>query len=451
MSEYESPTHPRISRRSFLGAAAGATLAAGLATACGSSASSKTAGTTSGGAGATKARLKFWDMGWGSGSGDQYVNIASATTKTFRQGGYTASYQPIAWTNFNETFASAIASETGPAVSSGGGFQAFQYAQQGAIAYADDLLDSWKTNGLYADLVPGSLAAMKTANGYAAIPWNLDVICLWYRKTALDDAGVTALPTTWDEYLTVAEQLAKKKYYAFGAGNGAGNSFGYEPMWAMMINNGGGLFDSDGNLDVVSERNIEAVSFVLELVKMGAVDPGSVSYTAQDYLNKWSDKSVGIGWYDGFLDAAIKAVGEVFVADPLTSPNGTKGTIQYINNLMMYKNTPSQEGSEEFLTYYVKNLYKLWDAKAISMMPALNSIVRSESFRTDTQAVRLAENWQPIAKTLAAQSVPLTPILGKIDGGTASYNFADTVLAGRGTAKAALVALENGIKSVVSS
>jgi multiple sugar transport system substrate-binding protein len=447
MSDSGSPNAPRLSRRRFLGAAAGATLAAGLATACGSSSSSKTAGSIGGGGGATKADLKFWDMGWGF---QEYVNIAKGITKGFRQGGFTATYQPIAWTNFNETFASAIASNTGPAVSSGGGFQAFQFAQQGAIAYADDLLDSWKKTGLYADLVPGTVEAMKTTNGYAAIPWNLDVICLWYRKTALDDAGVSAVPTTWGEYLTAAEQLAKKKYYAFGAGNGAGNSFGYEPMWAMMINNGGGLFDPDGNLDVVSERNIETVTFILELVKMGAVDPGAISYNGTDYLKKWSDKSIGIGWYDGFLDAAINEVGKVFVADPLTGPHGNKGTIQYINNLMMYKNSPSQDGSSEFLTYYMKELYKIWDAKAIEEMPALNSIVKSKAFRLDSQAVKIAEKWQPIAKTLAAQSVALTPLLAKIDGGTASYNFADTILGGRASAKSALVALENGIKSVIA-
>ena len=64
-------------------------------------------------------------------------------------------YQVIQWANFNQTFASAVASKTNPAVSSGGGTQVFQYEAQGGIAYADKLYETWKTNGLYDDFLPG--------------------------------------------------------------------------------------------------------------------------------------------------------------------------------------------------------------------------------------------------------------------------------------------------------
>jgi multiple sugar transport system substrate-binding protein len=440
MADQDGPPRIRMPRRRFLGAA-GAALAAGAVAACSAGGSAGTGG--------SKSTLKFWDMNWGITSA--YNNDARAVVAGFKHDGATASYQAISWSSFNQAFATAIASNTGPAVSSGGGFQAFQYARQGAIAYADDLLDSMKKSGAYNDFVPGTVAAMKTPKGYAAVPWNIDVVALWYRKSVLDAAGVTSLPRTWDEYHTVAGQLAKKGHYAFGTGNGSDNSFGYESLFALMINNGGGLFDPDGNLDVVTEQNIEAIDFALEMVKMGAVDPGAVSYSTANYVSKWTDKSVGMGWYDGYLDDNLGLVGDVLVADPLTAPHGDKGTIQYVNNIMMYTNTPSQADSEAFVTYYLTNLYRLWDEKVIPEMPALKSIINSKGFRADSQAVRIAELWQPVAKTLAARSVPLTAQLASIDGGTASFNFASTVLGGHGSAKSALVSLEQGIKSAVSS
>jgi multiple sugar transport system substrate-binding protein len=440
MSDEVQPSRLWMPRRRFLSVAS-ASLAASFAAAC-------SAGGSGGGSGGS-TKLPFWDMTWGVT--DAYNAAAKSVVAGFKDNGTTASYQTISWSNFNETFATAIASRTGPAVSSGGGFQAFQFAKQGAIAYADSLLDSMKKSGLYDDFLPGTIAAMKTPNGYAAIPWNLDVVVLWYRKSVLDAAGVTALPQTWDEYLTVAKQLAKKGYYAFGTGNGSDNSFGYESLFSLMINNGGGLFAPDGTLDVVTDRNIEAIEFVLELVKAGAVDPGAVSYSTANYNAKWASKSIGMGWYDGYLDDNLNLVGDILVADPLTGPHGGKGTIQYINNIMMYTNTPSQAASEAFVTYYVQNLRTLWSKKVVPEMPALQSIVNSPSFQSDKQALKIAQKWQPYAKSLAAQSVPLTAQLASIDGGTASFNFASTVLSGGSDAKTALVNLESGIKSAISS
>ena len=437
----ELRSFPRpLTRRGFLGLS-GAALASGLLASC-------SAGGSGGGGGSQKS-LKFWDMTWGVT--DAYNADAKSVVAGFKQGGATAKYQTVSWTNFNQTFATAIASKTGPAVSSGGGFQAFQFAQQGAIAYADNVRDSMQKSGLYNDFVAGTWDSMKTPKGYAAIPWNLDVVVLWYRKSVLDAAGITQLPQTWDEYHTVAETLAKKGHTAFGAGNGSDNSFGYEPLLAWMINNGGGLFAPDGTLDVVSDRNIEAIEFILELVKMKAVDPGAVSYSVANYNAKWTDKTIGIGWYDGFLDANLNAVGDILVADPLTGPHGDKGTIQYVNNLMMYTNTPSQELSEAFVKYYIQNLHTLWEKKVVPELPPLQSILNSSSFRSDTQATKIAQKWLPVAKTLAAQSVPLSAQLAAIDGGTSAFNFASTVLAGRSDAKSALVALEKGIKSAVAS
>ena len=118
---------------------------------------------------------------------------------------------------------------------------------------------------------------------------------------------------------------------------------------------------------------------------------------------------------------------------------------------MMYTNSPSQAASEAFVTYYVKNLHTLWSKKVVPEIPALQSIVNSPSFQSDKQALKIAQKWQPYAKSLAAQSVPLTAQLASIDGGTASFNFASTVLSGGSDAKTALVNLESGIKSAISS
>ena len=98
-------------------------------------------------------------------------------------------YQVIQWANFTQTFASAVASRTNPAVSSGGGTQVFQFEDQGGISYVDEMYETWKTNGLYDDFLPGLIDTLKVEKGYAAVPYNLDMRVIWVNKTLLDEAG----------------------------------------------------------------------------------------------------------------------------------------------------------------------------------------------------------------------------------------------------------------------
>src|SRR5437016_6623579 len=103
------------SRRGFLGLVGTSAAAAALA-AC----------STGGGGGGASGSLKFWNMPWGTPA---FNTLDSKITLGYKpaSGLPAASYQAIQWANFNQSFSSALASKTGPAVSSGGGTQAFQF------------------------------------------------------------------------------------------------------------------------------------------------------------------------------------------------------------------------------------------------------------------------------------------------------------------------------------
>ena len=197
-------TGSTLSRRGFLGLAAAAT-AVPLLAACNVSGSSNTGGSS----GDASGELKFWDMPWGT---PEYNELGKKTVDGYApaEGLGKASYQTIQWNGFYQTFSSAIASKTGPAVSSGAGFQAFQFADQGAIAYADNLIETLKSDGTYDDFLPGVVDTMKTDKGYVAVPWQTDVRPFWYNKAVLEEAGAK-VPTTWDELLTAGQALKKNR------------------------------------------------------------------------------------------------------------------------------------------------------------------------------------------------------------------------------------------------
>jgi multiple sugar transport system substrate-binding protein len=437
---------PDVSRRGFLkatGMAAGLAFMPGLA-AC---AQSKTQTSSGGG---TAGTLKFWDMPWAV---ESYNKASEALVAAYKpaEGLPNASLQRIQWNNFTTTFSSALASKTGPAVSSGGGFQAFQFAEQGYIAMADNLIAEFEKDGTRKDFLPGTVEAMKTAKGYVAVPWQNDFRVWWYRKSLFDDAGAK-VPTTWDEMMTAGEALKKKGYFGFGTGAGAGNNQGAHHMVMMMINNGGGMFTPDGKLDLLNERNVEAIDFVIQMVKAGISDPASVSYTTDNHLAAWKNKKYAFGIQNAGLDANIgDTTGDMVAASPLTGPHGDKATLVFNNNIMMYTNTPSQQGSEAFLSYYIKNMKTYWQQNVIPGLPVLQSIVDLPEFQKNTNKAKVIKEYQPVAKTYGARSTELFAAMSQVDGSQPLAQFTQTVLGGQTDAKSALTTLQQGLSTIVKS
>jgi multiple sugar transport system substrate-binding protein len=212
-----------------------------------------------------------------------------------------------------------------------------------------------------------------------------------------------------------------------------------------MINNGGGLFDENHQPNMVTPANIEAIEFVLECVSKGYVDPRSATYTSDNAQSQWKAKKFGMGFDTAGLANNVggATASDLTVGSPLTSPAGKKGALYFPNNIMMYTNTPSQKGSEAFLTYYFKNMAPLWTQNTGIGLPPLKSITETEGFRKDKNAVKAIEEWQPISSTWAAPgSKALFLGVTTVDGTPAMDTFAQSVLGGKTTAKAALTKLQ---------
>ncbi|MDP9933772.1 multiple sugar transport system substrate-binding protein [Paenarthrobacter nicotinovorans] len=430
--------NPAVSRRGFLGLTAAAASVPLLA-ACGGGSASQ-----GGGAGGA---IKFWDMPWGTPA---YNEAAKKVTEGFANGSSKANYQIIQWNNFYQTFSSAIASKTGPAVSTGGGFQAFQFEQQGQIAYADKVVEELKKNGQFDDLLPGVLDPFKTDKGYVALPWQLDVRPLWYRKSLFEKAGV-AVPTDWASLLEAGKKLKGIGAVGFATGSGAGNNIGNHLMIMMMLNNGGGVFTKDGQLDVMNDRNVEAVEFLLELVSNGVIDPAAVSYSLENLDSQWKkDGKAAFGMYVlGLPQRVGDTSGDLVAASPLAGPHGDKAALIFPNNIMMYTNTPSQDASNAFVVYYLGKLKELWQQKLVNGLPVFKSITEIPEFSSDPNNMKIVNEYVPIAKTFAAQGTTLTADLAALDGGQALNQFTQTVLTGKTDARSALTAFESGLKSVL--
>jgi multiple sugar transport system substrate-binding protein len=289
--------------------------------------------------------------------------------------------------------------------------------------------------------------------GYAAIPYNLDMRVIWMNKALLDEVGA-AVPTDWQTYLDAAAALKKQDIYGYGTGSGAGAYTGQHALVCWMINNGGGLFDEQKQPNCVTPENIEAVDFVLEMVSKGYVDPASATYTSDNVQSQWKAKKFALGYDTGGLADNIggEIAKDLQVISPLSSPSGTKGALYFPNNIMVYKNNPSIEGTFAFLTYYYQNMAPLWTQNTGIGLPPLKSISETPEFQADKNKVKIIEEWQPISKTWAAPGGGANFLnVTTVDATPAMNVFTQSILGGSTDSKSALTKLQDEIKANMKS
>ena len=229
--------------------------------------------------------LQFWDMIWG---GPEYIDTGKALVAQFNQEhpDITVTYRSVPWTNWYQTFLTAIGSQTAPDLSTGAGYQAVQLYDQNAILPIDDLISDWKAKGKLDDFFPETIDTLKYDNHYVALPWAIDIRVWYYRKDLFEQAKLPP-PASWQELKAAAQALTKPNGDQYGM-VAAGDTLGEHLLLTLMLNNGGGLFTKNRKLDLSSDRNMEALRFVADLVGSHDVYPASAGYSSDDALSAFS-------------------------------------------------------------------------------------------------------------------------------------------------------------------
>ena len=158
--------------------------------------------------------LQFWDMIWG---GPEYIDTGKALVAQFNQEhpDITVTYRSVPWTNWYQTFLTAIGSGTAPDISTGAGYQAVQFYDQDAILPIDDVISQLKAEGKLDDFLPATVDVLKYKDHYVALPWAIDIRIWYYRKDLLEQAHVQP-PTSWQELKAAAQTLTNPKADQYG-------------------------------------------------------------------------------------------------------------------------------------------------------------------------------------------------------------------------------------------
>ena len=149
---------------------------------------------------------------------------------------------------------------------------------------ADGLLlpaSDWVSEETYAKFYPSFLEQSVVDGTVWAVPDLASARALYYNKDILEAANVE-VPTTWDELKAACEAIKASNADVYPWGVDMTTDEGQACFAYYAWNNGGGFVDADNNWALNSAENVEAVNFVVDLIKSGLTNTDPTNETRYD-------------------------------------------------------------------------------------------------------------------------------------------------------------------------
>ena len=163
----------------------------------------------------------------------------------------------VPWDNIHTKLSTAIESGNGgPDLCSVEGYLMPNYAGPGVM----DLTQ--KLEPYRSQIAPGKFNEIEVDGKLWGIPSDPPPGALLYRADVLEEAGITEIPETWDEYVSVvgAAVFKEGERYLFGMdGENSPTFYWWRPLAAQL---GSGYFNKDGSVALDGEGAIRVTQFM---------------------------------------------------------------------------------------------------------------------------------------------------------------------------------------------
>ena len=290
----------------------------------------------------------------------------------------------INWTNwgrYNEEMTTAFASGVTPDVFQGGAVWAPQMARRNWAVALNDFINAdeeWD----WADFPAGLQADVTIRGNIVAVPYRQDLRTLWYNKAKLAEAGFDEAPTTWDEFLAVAQATTVRDgdgfdvegyHYSDASGNWQRD---WQPflMWLHMAD---GKFLSDDLTTCALDQPaaLEALEFLVALVREHEVTsyPG---LEPQGDLNVLAGRDAAMQLASADMERVVNLYAPdeaetIYPTLPLTG--NVQATHSWVNKFFISSQTPDAARSWDFLRFLTRqDILEIYSASNNNTPPRLS-------------------------------------------------------------------------------
>lgn len=265
----------------------------------------------------------------------------------------------INWGDGHSQFMSSIMAGTAPDVAMLGGTWCVEFIENGSLAPIADYV----SQGLIDTFIPAGFDVMTDANGVIyGLPWDG---CTWgvvYRTDLFEQAGVAAVPTTWDELLAAGEKMRAINKYLLTI-----SCWGYEVddyYLPFLWQAGGNVAERDSSGNWKSAMNtpeaLKAAQFYVDLVQKGYMPKEIPGMDFEAVLNSFTsgDTAIMIAgmWNIGTLQGMSEMNGKWATANGWAGPGG-RAVLSYPNTVHITEQSKYKKEAGQFLEFFYNEGY----------------------------------------------------------------------------------------------
>ncbi|MGJ6980698.1 ABC transporter substrate-binding protein [Aestuariimicrobium soli] len=284
--------------------------------------------------------------------------MASYFTKTAlpaftKASGYAVEMQTSDWGSAFQKITTGAASNSLPDVFVIGGIWTAPLAAKNALLDITDRLNGWDQKDQFFE---GMVTDCEYDGKLYAVPAGADVRSGIYRKDLLDAAGVSALPTTWDEFRAAAQKIKDHGGVRSPIYWGLDKSIGVQQAFAQLfLQAGGEYFNADGKATFNSEAGKKALTFMASTFADGLSDINMVSSgNGPSFLAQGASAMTfsGAATIQNARDNAKDVVDKIVVG-PALKPDaaGNATSVSWVNKLAIARTTKDADGAWKLLTH----------------------------------------------------------------------------------------------------
>ena len=188
----------------------------------------------------------------------------------------TINLEILSWTDYATQIYTGLPSDEGPDVVYV--TETYDLIAAGLLAPLDEYL----TDEDYEKYLYLEQGAYNSDGQLCTFPMMAGNPCVvFYNMDMLEAAGITELPTTWDEFMDVCLTLkeANPDVWPFISSWGASNGVSamLAGFWPFFFQAGGTVLDEEGNLNLDSDATLEALTYINSFKENGIFDDSIVS------------------------------------------------------------------------------------------------------------------------------------------------------------------------------
>ncbi len=261
-----------------------------------------------------------------------------------------------------------------------------EFKEAGYTVALDDLI----SQEFYDDFSETSINVCKVGEELWALPSYMSIRTVLFNRNRLEEAGITGVPDTWEEFLAEAPKLtdpSSAKYaYTLVAGHPKNTLDCFLPiLWAYDAD----ILNEDGTANGFNnEQGIAAFQLYADLAKYSVPDYGQADINSTQ--NNFTTQLAAAYIHNGQGLAALKEAGEDYswaeIAKPLAGPNGSRYALGIMDVNLVF-NTGNQEAAAQWLEFWHTPEYMGRVVDASGFMPPQASFFEEMPIFTDPENV----------------------------------------------------------------